>query len=170
MGRYNTHNLNLFSRMKKILLTCFVLLGLQLNAQIETGTVGAGLSLGSPSGFSFKTFNSETEAYQFTLGYNMSESNLSFNLGADLLRHNYNYVSAAKARIGLYYGLGVHLSVEEETTLLARLPLGLTYEFKDFPADIFIEAAPGIAVWPSPAPSLTYGIGARYYFDPSSFL
>ena len=100
--------------MKKLLLTCFVLLGLQLSAQIETGTVGAGLSLGSPSGFSFKTFNSETEAYQFTLGYNMSESNLSFNLGADLLRHNYNYVSAAKARIGLYYGLGVHLSVEKK--------------------------------------------------------
>ena len=54
MGRYNTYNLNLFAIMKKLLLTCFVLLGLQLSAQIETGTVGAGLSLGSPSGFSFK--------------------------------------------------------------------------------------------------------------------
>ena len=170
MGRQNTYNLNLFARMKKLFLTCSILFGLQLSAQIETGTIGAGLSLGSPSGFSFKTFNSETVAYQFTLGYNMSESNLSFNLGADLLRHNYNHVSAAKAHIGLYYGLGVHLIVEDETTLLARVPLGLTYEFKDFPADIFVEAAPGIAIMPSPGPSLTYGIGARYYFNPSSLL
>ena len=56
-------------------------------------------------------------------------------------------------------------SYENKSQVDARVPLGVAYEFNYYPADIFFEFSPGIAVIPSPNLVINVGVGARYYFD-----
>lgn len=150
--------------MKNQLIALLVLLSSTAFAQNLSGKYGVGLALGEPSGFSVKKFNSGTEAYQFTLGYNMAGTHTGVNLGGDVLFHNYNFFSADNGSIPYYYGAGVHVSLYEATQVYARVPLGIAYEFNELPADVFLEFSPGIAVVPTPGIVFNFALGARYYF------
>ena len=87
-------------------------------------------------------------------------------MGVDFLLHDYSFINADKGSIPLYYGLGAHIkSYENERQVYARVPLGVAYEFRDYPADIFFEFSPGIAVIPSPELVINVGVGGRFYFD-----
>lgn len=152
--------------MKKFITLFISVLTLSLSAQDYKGFYGFGAAIGEPSGFSIKKFNNHSEAVQYTLGYSFLESNKGINFGADYLIHKYDYIIAEKGTIPVYYGLGAHLKSWQETTqIYARVPLGLAYEFSDYPMDVFIEAAPGLTVFPSISLVTDYTVGARIYFD-----
>ena len=151
--------------MKKIILVLALFTAVSASAQDFKGFYGVGIAVGEPSGFSVKKFNNATQAFQYTLGYSTT-GNSGINLGVDFLLHDYSFITANKGSIPLYYGLGAHIkSYENESQVYARVPLGVAYYFHDYPADIFFEFSPGIAVIPSPDLVINVGIGARYYFD-----
>ena len=151
--------------MKKLLLLAAVITGLSVSAQDYKGHYGIGLAVGEPSGFSIKKFNNSSEAFQYTVGYSTGQ-NSGINLGVDFLLHNYDYISAERGSIPLYYGLGIHVkSYENENQIYARAPLGIAYELHDLPLDIFFEFSPGLAVVPAPSLVMNFGIGGRFYFD-----
>ena len=166
MGRNNLKNSNLPPfKMKKLLLLAAVVTGLTVSAQDYKGHYGIGLAVGEPSGFSIKKFNNSSEAFQYTIGYSTGE-NSGINLGVDFLLHNYDYISAERGSIPLYYGLGVHVkSYENENQIYARAPLGIAYELHELPLDVFFEFSPGLAVVPTPSLVMNFGIGGRLYFD-----
>lgn len=153
--------------MKKLFIVAAILIGLQVVAQDYKGHYGIGLALGVPTGFSVKKFTGETQAFQYTVGYSLISGEEGLNLGVDYLLHNYDIITAEKGRIPFYYGLGIHLKSYngDGSQLYARVPLGVAYEISDFPADLFFEYAPGIAVLPAPALVTNFAIGGRFYFD-----
>lgn len=152
--------------MKKVLFLLAFAFSCQLSAQEYKNHYGVGLALGEPSGFSVKKFNSNTQAFQYTLGYSTASGAQGINLGMDYLMHNYHMITADKGSIPVYWGLGAHFkSYNGGNVLYARVPLGVAYEFNDLPADIFFEFAPGISVLPSPGLVTNFAIGGRFYFD-----
>ncbi len=151
--------------MKQLIFLLALFTALSTSAQDFKGLYGVGLAVGEPSGFSIKKFNSATHAFQYTLGYSTT-GNSGINLGVDFLLHDYEFISANKGSIPLYYGLGAHVkSYENESQIYVRVPLGVSYQFKDFPADVFFEFSPGIAIIPSPNLVVNFGVGGRFYFD-----
>lgn len=166
MGRNYVNNSNLPPIiMKKLLLLSAIIFGLSASAQDYKGHYGIGLAVGEPSGFSIKKFNNSSEAFQYTIGYSVGE-NSGINIGVDYLLHNYDYISAERGSIPLYYGLGVHVkSYENNSQVYARVPLGIAYELHELPLDIFFEFSPGLAVIPTPSLVMNFGIGGRFYFD-----
>ena len=153
--------------MKKLFTVATILIGLQVVAQDYKGHYGIGLALGEPSGFSVKKFTDGTQAFQYMVGYSLKSGEEGLNLGVDYLLHNYDIITAEKGSIPLYYGLGIHLKSHngDGSQLYARVPLGVAYEISDFPADLFFEFAPGIAVLPAPELVTNFAIGGRFYFD-----
>jgi hypothetical protein len=153
--------------MKKLLTVAVVLIGLQALAQDYKGHYGVGLALGEPSGFSVKKFTDGEQAFQYTVGYSLIKGEEGLSLGVDYLFHNYDIITAEKGSIPFYYGLGIHLKSYNDvgSQLYARIPLGVAYEISDFPADVFFEFAPGIAVFPTPSIVTNFAIGGRFYFD-----
>ena len=153
--------------MKKLFTVATILIGLQVVAQDYKGHYGIGLALGEPSGFSVKKFTDGTQAFQYMVGYSLESGEEGLSLGVDYLLHNYDIITAEKGSIPLYYGLGIHLKSynDDGSQLYARVPLGVAYEISDFPADLFFEFAPGIAVLPAPALVTNFAIGGRFYFD-----
>ena len=155
--------------MKKLLTVAVLLIGLQALSQDYKGHYGVGIALGVPYGFSVKKFIDGEHAFQYTLGYSFVTDNESLVFGADYLLHNYDIITAEKGRISLYYGFGLFLSYDRSESskgeVYARIPLGVAYEISDFPADVFFEFAPGIAVFPTPSIVTNFAIGGRFYFD-----
>jgi hypothetical protein len=84
--------------MKKLFLTCVLIIGLlTANAQYKHSI---GLALGSPTGFSYKTFISDNKAFDFTLG----GSNHYFTLTG-----MYEIHAPIQNNLQWYYGPGAHL-------------------------------------------------------------
>lgn len=127
--------------------------------------LGFGLVLGDPSAISLKKFHNSTEAMQYTIGYSLAEQNLGISLGVDYLHHNYSTITALHGSIPLYVGAGAYLGMYKTLSAGVRVPLGVAYEFNELPLDVFLQAAPGVALLPSPGLSLSFGLGARIYLD-----
>lgn len=84
--------------MKKIILTSFLVMGLlAANAQYKNSI---GLALGSPSGITYKTFTTDTRAFDFTLGI----SGNYFTISALYEIHN-----PIQNNLQWYYGPGAHI-------------------------------------------------------------
>ena len=150
--------------MKQITLSLALLTVLSTSAQNFNKPYGVGMAIGEPSGFSVKKFNNTNQAFQFTLGYSTTR-NSGINLGVDFLLHDRSFITTDKGYVPLYYGFGAHIkSYKSESQVYARVPLGVAYEFNNYPADIFFEFSPGIAVIPSPELVINVGVGGRFYF------
>ncbi|MEC8459222.1 MAG: hypothetical protein VXY91_07415 [Bacteroidota bacterium] len=150
--------------MKQITLSLALLTVLSASAQNFNRPYGVGMAIGEPSGFSVKKFNNTNQAFQFTLGYSTTR-NSGINLGVDFLLHDRSFITTDKGYVPLYYGFGAHIkSYESESQVYARVPLGVAYEFNNYPADIFFEFSPGVAVIPSPELVINVGVGGRFYF------
>lgn len=149
--------------MKKIILVLALFNALSASAQHIKGLYGVGIAVGEPTSFSVKKFNNATQAFQYSLGYSTT-GNSGVNLGVDFLLHDYSFIITDKGSVPLYYGLGAHIN-SYESMVYARVPLGVAHEFHDYPADIFFEFSPGIAVTPSPGLVINYSVGGRFYFN-----
>lgn len=156
--------------MKRALLIIAFLGTLAANAQEYKGHYGVGLAIGEPtSGFSIKKFINNSEAFQYTLAYSAVDGKEGINIGADFLLHNYDFITADKGKIPIYYGAGIHLKSHNDkgNQIYARVPLGLAYEVTDLPLDIFFEFCPGISIFSTVEEwfVIDFAIGGRFYLD-----
>ncbi len=118
----------------------------------EGGGIGVGVIIGEPTGFSFKVWVSETQAFDLAVGYSFAGEQPFTYLHVDYLRHGL-----------IYYGLEVRFKqLASGLQSGVRIPFGLNAVM--FPFELFAEVAPIVNVAPMTSLGLSGGLGARLYF------
>lgn len=150
-----------------------LLVGQGARAQLKDG-LGVGIMLGEPTGLAFKMRTGEEQAVAVGVAWSFTE-NPSFQFQMDYLLHNFEIFNSPgqQEQLALYYGLGGRLRLKDnsdkdnkndEVLVGVRLPVGITYLFKDAPVDIFLEAVPILDVVPDTDFGWGAAFGAHFYF------
>lgn len=117
-------------------------------------TFGLGLELGEPSGLNGKVFLSEKAAFDFGIGliYGHYYYGNGFHIYADFLYHPLRVVSASAFELPLYIGGGLRFwnfrycagrfCDNVGSAVGIRIPVGISFDFKNVPLDIFIQVVP----------------------------
>jgi hypothetical protein len=132
--------------------------------------IGVGAIIGDPTALSFKLRFDDNNALQLGVGWGFIEPfGDRITMLLDYLFH-FTILDRETWRAGLlqpYIGFGGKLGVREEpdaVTLGGRMPLGLAFQIRPVPLEIFLEVAPGILIIPGLRGTVDGGIGARFYF------
>tara|TARA_R110000868_G_scaffold259361_5_gene517348 strand:+ start:119014 stop:119484 length:471 start_codon:yes stop_codon:yes gene_type:complete len=144
------------------MLTFSLLFSSEILAQSK-GSNGLGLMIGDPTGISFKSWTSSKNAFDLGAAWSL-ENNGGVSIHGDYLWHS--WLNVEKGNLAFYYGIGARARFIEnnDTSLGARIPLGITYLFADAPLDLFIEVAPVVDLIPDTDANGDGAIGLRYYF------
>lgn len=130
------------------------------------GKLGAGITLGEPTGATLKYWLNDTLAVDGALGWSThDDSNLY--LHSDVLWHNFNLIPVPQGRLPVYIGAGGLVRFRDnhrDNEAGIRLPLGMSYMFENAPVDIYVEFGPAIICSPDVRADFTGGIGIRYWF------
>jgi hypothetical protein len=143
----------------------------------EKGVFGLGLIVGEPTGLSAKLYLSDDTAVDAAVGWAMFGG--GFHVHADYLWHPWVLESRDSFVLPAYVGLGGRLmqhrrgrGAGNDVHLGARAVVGMLFDFKDVPLDVFAEVA-GVFEYrlggDDPdhrgfALALNAGAGVRYYF------
>lgn len=137
---------------------------------------GLGVMLGAPSGLSGKYFMASDFALDFGVGvYHRFGHREGIHLHADVLWHPVNLVSAAPFDLPLYFGIGGRFwshdryrdDYNDHSHLGVRAPLGIAFDFKRVPLDVFAEVALVIDILADDGhgySDFNGAIGIRYWF------
>jgi hypothetical protein len=161
--------------MRRVLLVA-LLLALPLTARADGGAFGLGIILGSPSGVSAKLYLSQKHAVDFALGWSILGAG-GLTVHADYLWHPLMIAEDEAFFLPLYFGVGGRFvsrnrsgSENDELRIGARVPVGILFDFRRIPLDVFLEVAL-LADFIQDRDDddtgfidLSAGIGARYYF------
>lgn len=134
----------------------------------QAGTVtengfGVGFIVGLPSGLSASLPTGPNNAFNFLLGYDLSkDANLA--LLGDYVWRRSDLIPVEIGKVSVYYGPGVRLMLADQPEAGIRGVLGIDYIFEDSPIQALFELSPGINIVPNTRPSITAGIGLRYFF------
>lgn len=133
----------------------------------KAGPFGAGLILGTDTGFSFAYRLNKVNTIQSSLAWSMIDSS-GVSVTADYLFHFDDIFTIDDVTIPVYAGVGgksfLPFSKDSDFGLGIRIPLGARWLFKQYPIEAFAEIVPGMKVIPKTSPMLGFGIGARWYF------
>jgi hypothetical protein len=156
-------------------LTLLLFFAISINptyAQKTSGRTGIGVMLGSPTGLSFKTYTSSTNAFDAGLAWSLDQYD-AVNLHVDYLWHRFDaFENVDQGQLPLYYGIGGRVIFtddypdpgDNDALLGVRFPVGTEYLFEEAPFGIFLELAPVLNIVPSTDFDLDGALGARYYF------
>jgi len=127
--------------------------------------IGVGVILGEPTGLSLKFWNKKTTAIDAGAAWSFVSGGY-FQVHGDFIFHNFNLFRVEKGRMSLFYGIGARLKFAEgrDTTVSLRIPIGLAYEFKKTPVELFLEFVPMLDLVPATEFDLAGAAGFRYYF------
>lgn len=162
--------------MKRIVL---VFVGLLFLTSVAYGSVspygpkgkrfGVGLSVGDPTGFTFKGYLTQQWAIQGIFAWSFVDE--SFTLIGDAVFDFFDIpVETKKFHLPFYAGVGAKASFDkggrnhDRTVGGIRIPVGVAMQFVKYPIEVFFEIAPGMEVAPSTDFDITGGLGARFYF------
>lgn len=164
------------SRLDRILALTLIfalptLLAAPRRASAEGGPFGLGLILGSPTGLSAKLYLNRRNAIDFALGFAFLNRR-GIALHADYLWHPVMLASDEAFFLPLYFGIGARILDHDRNEddgdfhLGARAPVGILFDFKTVPLDVFLEVALVIDIIQDHGDvvDLNAGVGARYYF------
>jgi hypothetical protein len=140
---------------------------------VEKGTFGLGLIIGLPTGISAKLYLEDDVAVQGALGVNFVSGGV--HVQGDYVFHPYILQDKEEFTMPLYVGPGGRFVQYREgrdgdnyTALGLRGVVGMLFDFKELPLDVFLEAAfvleYGFADDAGFGATLDVGGGARYYF------
>ena len=164
--------------MKKILLTIlmFGFVSSQNLYSAPDDKFGVGFMIGDPTGFSFKKWKNDEQAFDAGLSWNIGK-NERFRFHGTYLMHNYNIFEGANVsgKLPVYFGVGARVifrdndyrnddDEKEELSLGIRVPVGISYITENENADLFAEIVPTMGVVPGSSFDFDAAIGARYYF------
>ena len=150
--------------MRKYIGCAFLVFSLLLCATALAGTFGAGVTLGEPTGLSFKQWVSHRTALAAAAAWSFGEES-AFHVHLDYLMHTGGRSDPDIGRMLFYVGIGGRIKAEEdEARLGARVPLGLVYELDESPIDVFFEVAPILDIAPGTELRVNGGFGIRYFF------
>lgn len=135
---------------------------------VLAGPIGLGGVLGDPTGITAKYWLDSHHAIDGAMAWSFSGAN-SIHLQSSYLIHKKKHFHIDQIPLNLYYGAGGRLSNYSSTKksglgMAGRVPVGVTYEFRDPSVELFAEVAPGIELIPSTSFFVSIGIGGRFYF------
>lgn len=126
-------------------------------------TIGVGIIVGSPTGIAAKYYLSEKTAIDGGLGWALSKGVVRMH--GDFLFHNYSLLEkAVDFPLVLYFGGGIKTVFAKDIEIGARIPVGILYDFKKPPIDVFFELVPVLTLIPDTGFGFDAALGARYYF------
>jgi hypothetical protein len=136
------------------------------------GPFGLGLMIGSPTGISGKIYLSQRNAIDFAVG-GAFLGRRGLHVHADYLWHPVMLVNDAGFFMPLYVGVGVRVldhgrgrGDDDDVHVGARVPVGILFDFKRVPIDVFLEVALILDFIRDHGDvlDLNAGVGVRYYF------
>jgi hypothetical protein len=165
--------------MKILLLLLGLISSLQLaQASGDKGT-GVGIILGDPTGFTANFWRDDAHSIDAGLAFAFN----SFVIGySDYLWHfatAFEGTDLSEDHVTPYVGAGLALFISGDTGrsdhayftengdtvgLGFRVPLGLEWEPNKTSIALYVEAAPGVGIFPSTFGFIQGGLGVRYYF------
>lgn len=119
-----------------------------------------GIILGEPTGLSAKQWLGEGASLDLAVAWSFTDP-ASFYVHLDYQQH-FDDLDVDEGELLWFVGGGAKLKVGRQLNLGVRIPLGLVYEFAEVPLEIFIEAAPGMDVFPDVQVNGGGGMGVRY--------
>ncbi len=140
-----------------------LLASVALPVQAQERRFGAGIILGEPTGLSAKLWVGERAAVDAAVAWSF-QGDGAFYLHASYLYHFFNLQPNLPEALSAYIGAGGKIVFRKDTELGLRVPVGLSYMFKEAPVEAFLEVAPGILLVPGTDADIGGGIGIRYYF------
>lgn len=137
------------------------------------GPFGLGIILGSPTGLAGKLYLNRQNAIDFAVGEAFVEHD-GLHIHVDYLWHPVMLANDEAFSLPLYFGIGGRLldhdhgrNDDDDIHLGPRVPLGILFDFKRVPIDIFLEIALVVDIITDHHDDridLNGGIGLRYYF------
>jgi hypothetical protein len=152
--------------LRLMLVTLAVLVVTATAQPAGAGKLGVGLMAGEPSGLSAKAWLSSNTALDAGLAWYSWWAEGGLHVHADFLYHFSNLVPDLEfATLPPYVGIGGRIKFySDKPHIGARIPLGITMLFKEFPVDLFLEVVPVVNLVPSTGADWNSAIGFRYYF------
>jgi hypothetical protein len=139
----------------------------------EKGTIGVGLILGEPLGICAKLYLQDDQAVQAAVGSAFIGGGLQ--LHAEYVLHPWILQDRDSFVMPVYLGPGLRLvdynagrGADSHFAIGARAVIGLLFDFKEVPLDVFVEVA-GVFEYDFKDTegfglALNAGAGVRYYF------
>lgn len=151
--------------MKKavIVLILFVLISSVLFSQSKK--FGLGIIIGEPTGFTGKLWLSKFNSLNAAIAWSILHEE-NFYIHLDHVFHYYKFFNFEEGELPVHIGLGGRLLLRkgQEGNIGMRIPLGITYIFRDIPIEIFGEIVPVVNLIPETDMDVDGGIGFRYFF------
>ena len=150
--------------MKKLFLALALLVVSPL-AHAQEGT-GIGVVLGSPNGLTARHWIESDRSIEGALGWAITEGR--FQVNVNYLFHQPEVLAVGDGALDLFYGAGVSLRTRSgaqngEVVFGPRLPVGLSYYFKDPKIELFGQVALNLGLIPSSNVYVDGNVGVRFY-------
>jgi hypothetical protein len=164
--------------MKRILyaVILFIIIFSSHNLKAQSRKFGLGVIVGEPTGLSAKLWTSNKNALAFGLGWSVEgyrfngfdrayDNATRTHIHIDYLWHSF-YAISSNGQFPLFYGVGgrINTGPEYNGTFGVRGVIGIAWQPRDTPLDIFIEVVPTLNLISSTGFGIDAGIGARYFF------
>lgn len=149
--------------MRRAFVTILGLIAISIAPVTAQEGFGVGIVLGEPSGLTAKLWLTESSALDGVAAWSFQDTG-SFYFHADYLLHFHDLIPAEQGIVPLYLGAGGNLALQDNPHIGARVPVGIEYIFQEIPVEIFLEAAPGIGIYPETELQMGGGLGVRFYF------
>jgi hypothetical protein len=137
----------------------------------DKGVFGVGIVLGEPTGLCAKLYLDDDTAIQGALGFNFYDTGIQVN--AEYVFHPWIVQERDAFVLPIYIGPGVRFiqydggrDGEEHYAIGLRGVVGMLFDFKEVPLDVFLEVA-GVLEYDfdeDEGAALNLGAGVRYYF------
>ncbi len=142
-----------------------------VSARAQGGPFGLGLIIGSPTGISGKLYLNRRNAVDFAVG-GAFLNRRGLHAHADYLWHPLMLADDEAFFLPLYVGIGARVldhgygKDDDDFHLGARAPVGILFDFKQIPLDVFLEIALIVDLIEDHGDllDLNAGAGVRYYF------
>ena len=162
-------------RWSGVVIVLTLLVGTARAEPVEKGSFGIGLVIGEPTGIAAKLYLDDDTAIQGAVGGAFIGGGIVVQ--ADYLLHPWILEDRDSFTMPLYLGPGVRFinyrggSDTDYFAVGLRAVVGILFDFKEVPLDVFLEIA-GVGEWGfggaeednGLAPGFEAGLGARYYF------
>ena len=143
----------------------FLAVVLPCQAAPQKKDIGVGVILGDPVRLSVKRWIGPTTAIDGAFSQTGDAESSDFEIHVDYLKHDFNMFHIKEGSLPVYYGIGVRIQNEAELTTSVRVPIGLSFLFRNAPVSIFYEYAFLLDVTtPNSQIESETAFGIRYFF------
>lgn len=146
--------------MKRIL----YLVMLVISPSVFAYDFGAGILLGSPTGFSAEKYIDSHTSIDAAIAWNLNKG--KFNIHSNYLIHQEKSFYMNETPFNSYYGAGIKVrqSVEDKMRIGPRGVGGADYVFEDLPIKLFGEIGAIFTLIEKTGLEFDMAVGARYMF------